>query len=402
MREPEFNKFKNILENIENNKNNISVGKGIYLYGESGVGKTSFVINSLHKLNYDIVQFDINDTNKSLSETINSYNMSDRNVMSMMTKKIKKIVIMIDDIDSIKYTDKTFVSLLLKLVRPKKTKKQLKEEKSVNPIVFIGNKSMDKKCKELLKVCENILLEPLTRDSIESIISNKIGNCDETMYNYVGHDLRKLQFLSLFESDKISDKLFVVKSCSENDKQVTMDLLKNCYSIEDHLKLLNYADRTIIGLLWHENIITILNDINIYSSIINNICYADYIDRITFQKQIWQFNEMSSLIKVFYSNKIFHDNFKGSKSIDDIIFTKILTKYSTEYNNFLFIQSMCNKLNVDRKDMLTFVLNNQQCEDVFQKYDISKIDTQRVLRYINNTNKKYTEDIDEEYDGNII
>ena len=30
-----------------------------------------------------------------------------------------------------------------------------------------------------------------------------------------------------------------------------------------------------------------------YDKILENICFADYIDRITFQKQIWQFNEMN-------------------------------------------------------------------------------------------------------------
>ena len=39
-----------------------------------------------------------------------------------------------------------------------------------------------------------------------------------------------------------------------------------------------------------------------YNKILNNVCFSDYIDRITFQKQIWIFNEMSSLIKTFYNN----------------------------------------------------------------------------------------------------
>ena len=46
----------------------------------------------------------------------------------------------------------------------------------------------------------------------------------------------------------------------------------------------------------------------LYMKLLDNICYSDYIDRITFQKQIWQFNEMSSLIKTFYNNKIYHEN----------------------------------------------------------------------------------------------
>ena len=53
---------------------------------------------------------------------------------------------------------------------------------------------------------------------------------------------------------------------------------------------MNETDRTIVGLLWHENVIDVLNKYNqtemipFYNEILNNICFADYIDRITFQK----------------------------------------------------------------------------------------------------------------------
>ena len=81
--------------------------------------------------------------------------------------------------------------------------------------------------------------------------------------------------------------------------------------------------------------------------ILDNICFADYIDRITFQNQIWQFNEMSSLIKTFYNNKIFHNSLNTKPALiksEDIRFTKVLTKYSTEYNNQLFIFNMTKTL----------------------------------------------------------
>ena len=63
--------------------------------------------------------------------------------------------------------------------------------------------------------------------------------------------------------------------------------------------------------------------INIYFKILNNICFSDYLDRITFQKQIWIFNEMSSLLKTFHNNwfwvlgidTIFHDLSKFPESI---------------------------------------------------------------------------------------
>ena len=57
----------------------------------------------------------------------------------------------------------------------------------------------------------------------------------------------------------------------------------------------------------------IKDNIKYYLEILENICYADYIDRITFQKQIWQFNEMSCLLKIFYNNKIFHENITKDK-----------------------------------------------------------------------------------------
>ena len=78
---------------------------------------------------------------------------------------------------------------------------------------------------------------------------------------------------------------------------------------------MNETDRTSVGLLYHENIIDVLEKIPkdetipFYNKILNNICFADYIDRITFLKQIWIFNEMSSLVKTFYNNHLYHKQY---------------------------------------------------------------------------------------------
>ena len=75
---------------------------------------------------------------------------------------------------------------------------------------------------------------------------------------------------------------------------------------------MNETDRTSVGLLWHENIIDVIDkydkntSIPFYTNQLANICFADYIDRTTFQKQILQFNEMSSLIKTFKNNKLYN------------------------------------------------------------------------------------------------
>ncbi len=167
---------------------------------------------------------------------------------------------------------------------------------------------------------------------------------------------------------------------------------------------MNETDRTIIGLLWHENIVDILSKINtkvsipLYLKILNNICIADYIDRITFQKQIWQFNEMSCLIKVFYNNLLIH-KLEDKFEIKNITFTKVLTKYSTEYNNQLFIQNLCHIFGLEKKDIFSLFIkqkNYYESGDIykyFEQFEITKLDINRIYRYIekfNNIKTKYT------------
>jgi hypothetical protein len=158
-----------------------------------------------------------------------------------------------------------------------------------------------------------------------------------------------------------------------------------------------------VGLLWHENIIDIIGKepknkaIPLYTKILDKICFADYIDRITFQKQIWQFNEMSSLIKTFSCNKLFHQEMldtktKPNQTPPEIRFTKVLTKYSTEYNNSIFIQDLCQKLSLDKKDTFSFFQDlrmkhtDEEIYTMVETYDITKLDINRIYRYLD----KYT------------
>ena len=78
----------------------------------------------------------------------------------------------------------------------------------------------------------------------------------------------------------------------------------------------------------------------------------------------------------------------------EIIFTKVLTKYSTEYNNTIFIQALCNKLMMDKKDLFSFFLHlkkNKTVEDIYElflkeNYDITKLDIARLYRYLDKYN----------------
>jgi len=68
---------------------------------------------------------------------------------------------------------------------------------------------------------------------------------------------------------------------------------------------------------------------------------------------------MNSLIKTFKNNNLYHETFKKKPKYNpqEVRFTKVLTKYSTEYNNSLFIQNLCQKLNMDKKDIFSFFID---------------------------------------------
>lgn len=407
--------MKDLLQHFELNKNDLTTKKGIYIYGDPGTGKTSFVINILKELDYDVIKYDAGDIrNKSIIDTITKHNMSDKNVMSMFHKKIKRLAIVMDEIDGMNNGDKGGINSLIKLIRPKKTKKQRLEEITVNPIICIGNYHMDKKMKELMKVCHVIELKPPTLIQMETLVSNAIPTIvDDYIKNYIIQfiqgDLRKLKTIyemykqnpALLNSNTFKN-IFQTKSYNDDTRKITKRLINEPFTLTSHLNVMNETDRTIVGLLWHENIADVLGKISnkesipLYLDILDNFCFADYIDRITFQKQIWQFNEMSSLIKTFKNNKLFHEEFKKKIKYNpvEVRFTKVLTKYSTEYNNSIFIQNLCQQLGMDQKDLFAFFIdlknkhNDNEIYSWFENYDISKLDINRMYRYL----EKYTKE----------
>ena len=407
--------IKNILSNFQENCKNIQFKKGIYIYGSPGSGKTRFITDLLNEMNYDIIKYDAGDVrNKNLIDTITSNNIASQNVLQMMSGIKKPIAIVMDEIDGMNNGDKGGITALIKLIRQKKTKKQRLEHMTLNPIICIGNYNIDKKIRELMKVSHTFELKTPTSQQIEKMlyIEMPIIKSKKILINYIQGDLRKLDFIrkmyiknpNLLKEETIQN-IFHIKSYSEDSKHLTQSLLNQPFSLEKHNRYINETDRTIVALLWHENIIDPISksekskSIPFYLKVLDNICFSDFMDRITFQNQIWQFNEMSSLMKTFYNNKIYHETFPENKNKyhpTEVRFTKILTKYSTEYNNIIFIYDLCQKLDMDKNDLLAFFqdLRLRHGDDFYNKttmfddYDISKLDIKRIYRYLDKNIKK--------------
>ena len=416
--------IKQLLTNFDKNINNLNFKKGFYIYGSSGVGKTEFVTSVLKEMNYDVIRYDAGDArNKSLIDNIASNNISSRNVLDMMYKKVRKIAIVMDEIDGMNSGDKGGLTALIKLIRQKKTKKQKTESMTLNPIFCIGNYNVDKKIKELLKVCNVFELKTPTETQMNKLITHLFPAITEekkmVIEKYVMGDLRKLKFIQTLYTKspdsidpEILNKILNVKTFNEDTNKITQSLLTRKYNMTDHNKLMNETDRTTVALLWHENIVDYMpkdprKSLPFYQRFLDNTCFSDYIDRITFQNQIWHFNEMSSLMKTFNNNRIFHKVFPEKPPTQEIRFTKVLTKYSTEYNNTEFIYALCQKLDMDKKDLIAYfqefrshygLQNNDEfvnninimnsLEKMFETYEITKLDIKRIYRYIDRNVKK--------------
>jgi hypothetical protein len=425
-RESIMNDMKAALDTFQTKKGDLTIKRGIYLYGNPGVGKTEFVVSLLKTLNYDMVKYDAGDIrNKSIIDLITNHNMSEHSVISMFQSKPKRIAIVMDEIDGMNNGDKGGINALIKLMRPKKTKKQRLEDVTMNPIICIGNYHMDKKIRELMKVCITFELKMPTQEQVGDILKSMLHSCNpvlhKNMVKFIQGDLRKIATISgIFnnannhksnDSDSYNNELiqtiFQPKTNNEDSKTIVKKLINSPCKLTEHSALMNETDRTIVGLLWHENVVDALakqphqpDAFRFYKDALDNICLADYIDRITFQKQIWQFNEMSSLIKTFYNNKLYHERFAMRPRFNpsEVRFTKVLTKYSTEYNNMLFIQMMCQKFGMDKKDLFAFFLNafamkngnngnngnneNEYIDNIIAEFEITKLDIHRMQRYL--------------------
>jgi len=433
-RENIVNEIRTILTTFDTKCNQTTFKKGIYIYGSPGTGKSYFIVQLLKELGYDAIVYDAGDVrNKSLFQTIDSNHLSNRNVLDLMNRRVKKIAIVMDEIDGMNNGDKGGIDALIKLIRQKKTKKQKTENTTLNPIICIGNHKNDKKIRELMKACYTFELKIPTKIQVDHLLKICIPpfhsfekNMQEKMHEYIQGDLRKILFLSNLWKKKPNlltietvQNIFHVKMLNEDAKKITWRLLNNKISMDDHIHFMNETDRTTVALLWHENIANPLSKESskkafpFYSTLLENMCFADYISRITFQSQIWQFNEMGSLIKTFYNNKLYHDTFPNhinKFSLNEVEFTKVLTKYSTEYNNQLFLYGLCQKMNMDKNDLVSFFqelrllygnsLKNmvwiEKIQEHLGKEDVDILDIKRMYRFLDKNVKK--EDISEEGD----
>ena len=416
------NDIKYIHNNVSNyikNLDKTNSPKYLYVYGDIGIGKTTIIKSILTSLKYNINYIDCNQNKLSVDELINMTNTSD--VYSMFFNNKHNNALIVDNINYYSYSDKSYFTNLIKLLKKKNTHKCI-------PFIFINTLQEEKKFTELYKISTLLKINPPSNSQLKNIILKlypsifELENSEHIVNNildYLDNKFYKLINIHYFYYNNIIELKFNSSSVSNNNstsvatstsiinnsniKLLTKNLLEHRFNLND-LDIINYSDRTSLSLLLHENIIKLFNvnlsidDLKIYKKILQNFAFCDCIDKNIFLYQIWQLNDITYIIKIFYNNFILYQN-NLLKHIDqkDIIFTKILTKYSSEYNNFNFIFCNTQLYCTNKKNLLLHMFVSEKYDETHIKlvYNrIIKLIDQYINYKINNSYKILEENIE--------
>ena len=364
----------NVIKYVNNLEKNNSL-KYLYVYGENGIGKTTIIKNILHSLKYNVNYIDCNQNQLTLEELINITDNKD--VYSMFFNNVQKNALIMDNINYYLYNDKSYFNNLVKLLKKNKIHKFI-------PFIFINTLHEEKKFTELSKLSYCLKINPPTTIQLKNIIYKlypKILDFEnntliiDNIITYLDYKFYKILNIEYFYNNNLIELKFNTHTHSSNNsnfninnniKILTKNLLHYKYNLQN-LDIINYSDRTSLSLLLHENIIKLFNnnlthnELKIYKKILDNFIFCDCIDKNIFLYQIWQLNDITYIIKIFYNNFIlWQHNLLKNIGQENIIFTKILTKYSSEYNNFNFIFNNTQLYCTNKKTLLLhiFIINN--------------------------------------------
>jgi len=364
----------------------------MYVYGPAGSGKTTLVMKTLKALDYDALYYSAVDVrNKNLTEHINLCNTTGVNIVSLFKKKKQKLVIVMDDIECMNTGDKSGFNALIGLVRLKKTKKQKGDASNTIPIICVGSAHTDKKMKELMKCCAVLpILSPTLAQTLEAatkLLPEK-PHLHARLATYADGDYHKLATACTYlQTADVPFELFRPKPPLTDVKDLAKRIMNGTPTFDDH-GMVNDTDRTILSLLWHENAADVVDAlprrkaIQVYDEVMEVLGSADFLDRLTFQKQIWQLGEMTSLLKTFLATTVLRKS--APKKVGEVRFTKVLTKFSSEHNNKVFVQRICQHLGVEKRDLLLLFekARGRPVSEMCALYEMSAVDVSRMFRFV--------------------
>jgi len=354
-----YQEFKNSLyREISNNSL-------ILVEGDYCSGRTTFIkklINQQFRLiYYNCVDVKGTKIVKQLSKSVAKYD-----IMSMFNDKSQrcKNVILVDDIDILNYYDKGGLTAVNKFIKT--------SNKTQNPIIFITSPILeDKRLFELSTLCNKLTFPSLDDDIITKIIlsysnkKNKYTINFDALLSSIGGNITILNKW-IHTNFKTINQHHTTEMYKQTTRELCSTLLNSPPQLYQHEEVIHSKERVTLSMVLHENLRGSLEQ---HIKHMKLLCDADTIDYIIFKIQNWNFQVYSSLLKNMNTLYIFREN----KPTSNIIFTKILTKYATQYNNMLYIHNIQQKYFLLREDLLNEDILNTYIEDTRERKRVIKI-----------------------------
>ena len=358
--------LSNFKDGIPNTK------RALFIVGPPGIGKTTFANILLRSFEYDIVEFNASDirNQKLVKEKFKSI-LGKVSISSLMGGS-KFLGVIMDEVDGMSSGDKGGVAELISLINPNKGKR--KKDKKVlpyqNPIICICNDEKDKKLQDLKKESEYIRFFPPKLTEIyqyaEKILKlEKLKIDDDDLLDTVKfcqQDIRKLignlEYLTTRSNKKKKIKL---NSEGLDKKQEEFQLFESVFhildkyqGIEKTLQVCN-SDRSLINLLVHENILNMMSNykntekkkLKVMENIYYSMSESDLLDSYLYNNFNHDLCEVNGLLRCGATSLFLNEQKRNAIPTfqkNDIIFSKLLSKFSIQHQNYKAGMVLHNKL----------------------------------------------------------
>ncbi|HEX32923.1 MAG TPA: replication factor C large subunit [Candidatus Aenigmarchaeota archaeon] len=279
-------------------------GKGIFLYGPTGVGKTSSVYALANDLGYEVVNMDASDLRSA--DQINKIIGSSSRQASLFGKGK---ILLIDELEGFSRNDRGGISAVVKVIK-----------QSRFPVVVIANDVWNRKFYPLKQVCTTIEFRRLNKLTVKAFLSrvvkrerlNVSAEQIEKISESCNGDLRA----ALLDLDLIA------RGYKEDIIRLTersvFDALKNVFRAENPFDAKVAFDRISLDysqmLLWvGDNVPIEYRDIEEVSTAMNFVSRADvFLGRVV-RRQYWRFLDyvyLLGLVGVAASRARVHKGFR--------------------------------------------------------------------------------------------